>query len=251
MKTDDIAQEWARGSRDALKRSGIRTWFDGPRFYSYSTEIARKIGTSGFAWVTSQKYSVSTSRHTQDAIDSAHRCGFRVVRADNCPTEEEVQEIIDQQTGYRDLMENCNGTVSADVREPPPCFSDFAKLRAEQPDEFEPLTAQEIFNKICDRLKVHTAPIVISDQPKFTGTELQIPAGRPARQTWFNLAHALAHSIDMNATQHGILFGKRLAKICGMIKKDFEKIKKIGPHGRAGAPRPPTVERPALVGAKP
>lgn len=73
-KLEGVIRAWLNGS---WASTGSLTT-DGVRLVSYQTEIARKDGARRVVKVTTQKYSVTTSRHTMLAKSLAAKGGWTI-----------------------------------------------------------------------------------------------------------------------------------------------------------------------------
>lgn len=77
LSTHRLCHQFA-GTDDAAKSYGaLHTSLDGRTLVSYAEPIARKFDNK-HAWVTSQKFSVTTSKHTSWAAGALRMAGYTV-----------------------------------------------------------------------------------------------------------------------------------------------------------------------------
>ena len=79
MTHEETVEEWLGmyGPDKSYPRKALR--FVGPTLYSYGQPIAKKIDHTNI-WVTSKRYSCTTSRHVNMLIRTAQSLNFKVTR---------------------------------------------------------------------------------------------------------------------------------------------------------------------------
>lgn len=210
---------------------------EGRDLYSYNECIARilpwRLNHRPLVWVSTKRWSMSTSRHQARAADvAASSISALVISSEARPYS---LAAIERMVESARLYDKFFGASRPDPRELRPDSHErlLGVLQAHVPtlpNTFHLLTAQYVANKFFDKAKLGARPVVLQAENCCThvmgydsnSSLLNVPYADNAQTQWFQFAHMLADTIS-DRGGHGTLWEKRMAKIVTRINKEMGK----------------------------
>jgi len=100
MKRNELAEAFAAAVRSPYSRAS-NLWYSEDKAFSYATPVAEKLPWvyrgRRTVWVTSQKYSQSTTIHINALLQAFAETRYRVLRTEIAPTtREELIRLLEE-----------------------------------------------------------------------------------------------------------------------------------------------------------
>ena len=212
----------AWGANSYTTDNGSRISFVGPRLYSYRTEIARKFDFPSkidallspehtgkrWAWITTENYSKTTTRHTHAACAAAHAEGMLILRTNSRP--DDLRSVVDVESAQakvdRLLIGDSIATTTVELLTDVQSEAlDFAVRIGERPWDLD--RANGIASTLLDRARQPCAPIILRpgaplgeyDEPGTLAPTLNVAPNvdgpTPTNALWVRFAVSLAHRL--------------------------------------------------------
>lgn len=104
LSARNLAHHFAETDKEGTSASAMS--ISGPTLFSYAEPIAKKSPVRQVAWVTSRKFSPTTSKHTTWAHGALAMAGFAIVTSPDVPTSQaDWDKLLEEQFHHENVLE--------------------------------------------------------------------------------------------------------------------------------------------------